>query len=80
MMVSLPHEPGSLNRTLNKFAVLGLNLTKLESRPLPNSTFEFMFYFDFEGQLENREVQNLIAELEGDSAMFTFLGSYAEVQ
>ena len=79
IMVNLPHTPGSLNRMLNKFSTLGFNLSKLESRPLPNSAFEFMFYFDFEADIENPEVVNLFAELENGEGQLVFLGSYYEV-
>lgn len=79
IMVNLPHTPGSLNSMLNKFYTLGFNLTKLESRPLPNSSFEFMFYFDFEADIENPEVVNLFAELENGEGQLVFLGSYYEV-
>ncbi|MDE6028845.1 MAG: chorismate mutase [Clostridiales bacterium] len=79
IMVNLPHVTGALNRMLNKFSTMGFNLTKLESRPLPNSAFEFMFYFDFETDIESPEVVNLFAELENGDGQFTFLGSYCEV-
>lgn len=79
IMVNLPHTPGSLNRMLNKFSTFGFNLTKLESRPLPNTTFEFMFYFDFEADIENPEVVNLFAELDNGDGQLVFLGSYYEV-
>ena len=79
IMMTLPHESGSLNRVLNKFSTLGLNLTKLESRPLPGTDFEFLFYFDFEGRIEDADTLALIAELDQGSDQFTFLGSYAEV-
>ena len=77
-MVSLPHESGSLNKMLSKFTTLGLNLTKLESRPIANTDFEFMFYFDFVADIESADVLNLIAELDNYSQHFTFLGSYNE--
>lgn len=79
IMVTLPHEKGSLNKTLNKFSALGLNLTKLESRPMPNTDFEFWFYFDFEANIKDEEVQKLIAEFDSGTEQFTFLGSYSEV-
>ena len=79
IMMTLPHEAGSLNRVLNKFSTLGLNLTKLESRPLHGTDFEFMFYFDFEGQIENSDTLSLIAELDQGTEQFVFLGSYYEV-
>lgn len=78
VMTSLPHESGSLNRILGRFTALGLNLTKLESRPIVGSDFEFMFYFDFEGDITDPSVQNLIAELENGSDNFVFLGAYKE--
>ncbi len=78
VMTSLAHEPGSLNRILGRFSALGLNLTKLESRPIVGSDFEFMFYFDFDGDVTEPAVQNLIAELENGSDNFVFLGAYKE--
>ena len=75
-MTSLSHTPGSLSRLLSGFYALGLNLTKIESRPMAG--FEFMFYFDFEGDVTEESVLTLIAELEKDSDKFVFLGSYKE--
>ena len=79
VMTSLPHEPGSLNKTLGRFASIGLDLTKLESRPLADMPFEFMFYFDFDGNVFDAQIIALIAELENNSDNFTFLGSYQEI-
>ena len=45
LMMVLPHKPGSLYKVLSRFYALGINLNKLESRPLPERDFEFMFYF-----------------------------------
>jgi chorismate mutase/prephenate dehydratase len=79
IMINLPHEPGSLNKLLSKFTALGLNLTKLESRPTSGASFEFLFYFDFECDIESREVLNLIIELDNRSDHFVFLGCYHEI-
>ena len=79
IMMSISHNPGSLNSILCKFSALGLNLAKIESRPIPNSEFEFMFYFDFEGDVADKQVRNLIAELENGSDKFIFLGVYKEL-
>ena len=79
VMTSLKHEPGSLNRMLARFAALGLDLTKIESRPINASPFEFMFYFDFDGNVFERRIVSLIAELENNSDKFGFLGSYQEI-
>ena len=79
IMMTVPHESGSLNKILNKFSTLNLNLTKLESRPLENTSFEFMFYFDFEADLQDKEILNLITELDNEAQDFIFLGNYSEV-
>lgn len=79
VMTSLRHEPGSLNKMLSRFAALGLDLTKIESRPINASPFEFMFYFDFNGNVFDDKIISLISELEENSDKFTFLGSYQEM-
>lgn len=76
VMTGLEHKPGSLNRILSSFYALGLNLTKIESRP--TAGFEFTFYFDFDGDVADQGVLNLIADLENGSDKFVFLGSYKE--
>lgn len=80
VMVNLPHESGSLNKLLNRFAILGLNLTKIESRPLVGAEFEFMFYFDFNGNIKDNRVINLLVDMSNSMQGFTFLGSYYEVK
>ena len=80
IMTTLPQNtPGSLNKLLSKFANLGVNLTKLESRPIVGSGFEFMFYFDFECDIRQRSVRNLLIELDDSTEQFTFLGAYGEL-
>lgn len=79
IVMGISHKPGSLNNVIGKFSALGLNLVKIESRPIPNSEFEFMFYFDFEGDVADKKVRNLIAELENGSDKFIFLGAYKEL-
>lgn len=80
VMLSLPHRPGSLNALIAKFAAIDVNLTKLESRPLPGQDFEFRFIFDFESRPDNPAVRALLAELSSDPEIehFSFLGAYAE--
>ena len=79
LMLSLPHRPGSLYSLISKFSVLGLNLTKLESRPIAGSDFEFMFYFDIEASVYSPAVLALLDELSDSPELFVFLGSYSEV-
>lgn len=79
LMLSLPHRPGSLYSLISRFSVLGLNLTKLESRPIAGSDFEFMFYFDIEASVYSPAVLALLDELSDSPELFVFLGSYSEV-
>lgn len=81
IMMSLPHKPGSLSTVLAKFSAIGVNLTKLESRPMPGRDFEFRFTFEFEATPDNAKAMRLISELSQDpeSEYFTFLGAYADV-
>ena len=80
LMMSLPHRPGSLNNIISKFAAIDVNLTKLESRPVPGMDFEFRFTFDFEASPSDPAVLALLAELsqEPEIEHFTFLGAYSE--
>jgi len=79
LMITTPHRPGSLYQLIAKFASLGINLTKLESRPMPDKDFEFMFYFDLEVSVYDEAVFNLFSQLEGGNNKFMFLGCYTEL-
>ena len=78
-MVSVSHEPGSLYRLIAKFAALGVNLLKLESRPVEGRDFEFLFYLDFESSLYSPEIIQLLNELAVSNESFVFLGGYNQV-
>ena len=78
LMVRLPHKPGSLYSVISRFAALGVNLTKLESRPVPGSDFEFMFYFDIDASVYSPELAELITQLENELPGLVYLGSYNE--
>lgn len=79
LMIVAPHKPGSLYRILSRFNALGINLLKLESRPIPDRDFEFMFYFDLEAPVYSESFAQLLSELERECDEFTYLGSYLEV-
>jgi chorismate mutase/prephenate dehydratase len=76
IMLALGHTPGSLADTLAKFSSLGLNLTKIESRPVSGSDFEFMFYMDFEASVSNDDVVTLLCQLDAEPTAFSYLGTY----
>ena len=79
IMMVLPHRPGSLYRVLARLYVLGINVTNLESRPIPNRDFEFMFYFDLDTSIYSEEFVQLMCELDDLCEEFKYLGSYSEV-
>lgn len=78
LMMTLPHSPGSLSGMLSRFSMLGINLTKLESRPIPGKDFEFMFYFDLEASVCAEPVLKLLCELQNNPGTFVFLGNYID--
>jgi chorismate mutase/prephenate dehydratase len=79
LMIVAPHKPGSLYKILSRFNALGINLLKLESRPIPDRDFEFAFYFDLESSVYSPRLAALLAELEQECDSFNYLGSYSEV-
>lgn len=79
MVMTLPHKPGALYKVLARLYVLGINVIKLESRPIPDKDFEFMFYFDLETSIYSEEFIQLMCELEELCESFTYFGSYTEV-
>lgn len=79
LMMVLPHRPGSLYKVLSRFYALGINLNKLESRPMPERNFEFMFYFDLDTSVYSPQFIQLMGELENACERFAYLGSYSEV-
>ena len=79
IMMVLPHRPGSLYKVLARLYTLGINVTKLESRPIPDRDFEFMFYFDLETSIYSEEFIQLMCELDELCEEFKYMGSYCEV-
>ncbi len=79
IMMILPHKPGALYKVMARLYTLGINVTKLESRPIPNREFEFMFYFDLETSIYSEEFVQLMCELDELCEEFKYLGSYSEV-
>ena len=79
LMLMLPHSAGSLYKFLSRLYTFGINLNKLESRPLPEREFEFMFYFDLDTPVYSPELLQLLGELPAACEEFHYLGSYSEI-
>lgn len=74
----LANKPGSLCEVLKTFSGVGYNLMKLESRPIPETEFQFMFYFDFEASIYHNKFVDTLCELEEICERMEYLGSYNE--
>lgn len=79
IMLNLKHEPGALYAVIKRFADYGINLTKIESRPIVGTDFEFSFYFDIQAGLSDPRVESLIFELSKSCKKLAFLGNYSEI-
>jgi chorismate mutase/prephenate dehydratase len=76
LVMATSHTPGALVNALSVFEEYKVNLTKLESRPILGNPWEEMFYVDFEGNIEDENIQNLLDELGPFIRFFKVLGSY----
>lgn len=79
IMAITSHTPGALCKLLARFYAFGVNLTKLESRPLPDKSFEFMFYFDIEKSVYSPDFVRMLSEIASLCDKFDYLGSYNEI-
>ncbi len=78
LLLTLPNRPGELHRILSLFSAQGVNLTKLESHPMPGRDFEFVFCFDIDASVYSPAFIRLLEALEVSVEHFTWLGSYSE--
>ena len=72
----LPHQSGSLHEILTIFAVQGLNLLKLESRPIPGRSWQYLFFLEFTGDLSAPGMDGVLHELSQLSSGLRVLGNF----
>lgn len=72
----IPHKSGSLYHILSHFIYNDLNMTKIESRPIPERSFEYRFFIDFDGNLEDSAVRNALRGLREETTNLKILGNY----
>ena len=75
--LELPHESSSLYHLLSHFAYNDLNMTKIESRPVEGKQWEYRFFVDFDGNLEDAAVKNAIRGLREEARNLRILGNYS---
>ncbi len=78
LMFSIPDESGALLKALQLFARNKINLSKIQSRPLRNQPWEYLFYVDFMGHVEDKTVQQVLKTLGKQTLFLRVLGSYSE--
>lgn len=76
VMLKIPHTEGSLYRLLTKFYVNGMNLLRIESRPVRDGSFDVLFYIDFSGKITDDVVQATLRDLKENLEYFRILGTF----
>lgn len=76
LCLEIPHESGSLYHILSHFIYNNLNMTKIESRPIPERNWEYRFFIDFEGNLADSAVKNALRGLREEARSMKILGDY----
>ena len=77
---STNHKPGALLSCLQEFATFGLNLTKIESRPIPENPFMYTFFVDFMGSIHDENVKDCLVKLKEHTSSVKILGSYPKAK
>ena len=80
LVVSIPHRKGTLFQLLGIVSAYGVNVVKLESRPIPGKNFEFLFYLDLDGNIRDDNMRRLVENIHAYCTDTVFLGSYRETE
>lgn len=76
MVLSVSDTPGALHEVLRLFAERGVNLTKIQSRPTPGDTWQYLFFIEVQGHATDRNIVGAIEDVRKQAKFFKVLGSY----
>lgn len=76
LLLSVRNKPGALHDLLSPFAEAGVNLTRIESRPSRRAKWDYNFFVDIEGHVDDARVQKVIDRIQSQLSFFKVLGSY----
>lgn len=80
IIFSIKHTPGALYNVIEKFHTNKINLTKIESRPTKTTPWEYNFYVDFEGNQNDKNVQDALEKIKPNTIFLKILGSYPRAE
>lgn len=76
VVISLPHKVGSLYSILKHFTLNNANLLKIESRPIADNSWKYLFYIDFNGNILSQKSKDILNSIESESLYYKLLGNY----
>jgi chorismate mutase/prephenate dehydratase len=80
LIFATPHSPGSLHRALSSFARRRINLTKIESHPVKERLWEYLFFVDMLGHIKDKQIKSCLQELKEKTTFLKILGSYPKAE
>lgn len=76
LLFSADDRPGALYQVLKPIAERGINLSKIESRPMKTEPWKYVFFMDMEGHIQDDTINEAVEELKGKCSFLKYLGSY----
>ncbi|OPY88240.1 MAG: P-protein [Smithella sp. PtaU1.Bin162] len=80
LVYATPHSPGSLHRSLDPFARRGINLIKIESHPVRERLWEYLFFVDIVGHIADKKIKDCLSKLRKKTTFLKILGSYPKAE
>ncbi len=80
LIVRLKHQPGALHSALRPFVRRGIDLLKIESRPIKDAPWQFNFYFDLQAPASESELRGALDEIRVQAAEVRYLGRYSRIE